>query len=799
MAATFRSSCAGLAFLTLAGFLSPLGAQTVATPIENAAARARHAFERGDFETAAALWSATARRGGVRQRVEALAGASAAHQALGQINPALERAQQALAVARGTGERPSLALSHARLGSLYVYTRRGVLAESHLQQALDLATQIGDRSLAARIWNDRGNLRATQEQNEQARQSYTQSAALASDAGDAVVAARAKANLAALLARTPRGTASSGAASSGATDDASRTAEVLMRPVAPSHDKAQILMALANAVRAAARASEPGSPPAETNARRALELFAQARQVAHSIGDTRSLSLALGYTGQVLEEQVLAPGGEAPERARIEEALRLTRQARFLAQQAGSPLLLFAWEWQTGRLLRAQGQTDPAIDALRRAGDTLQELCDCAGYQGALPALSALAPVTPGAARGSSATAVFYQLADLLLQKAAASESGDVVGAQKYLMEARDSVERQRGAELRDYFNDSCVAAGLGRVRDVEAVLQDAAAVYFVPLPDRTEILLGLPTGLRRFSSPIGAAALAARARRLRLLLSRAATERYRAASRELYDALIRPLEDTLQQNKIQTLVLIPDGALRTIPLAALHDGEQFLVEKFSLATAPGLTLLDPRPLARQDPQVLAGGVSKAVQGFPALDGVPREMANLARSRGATVLLNENFGKAAAQSTIARGEQAIVHIASHGQFSSNPDDTFLLAFDGKLSLGDLEAVIRPRQFRGFPVEMLVLSACETAAGDDRAALGLAGVAIRSGARSALATLWSVSDEATTLLIERFYANLKKSNVSKARALQQAQIELLRDPRFEHPAFWSAYLVIGNWL
>jgi CHAT domain-containing protein len=793
MAPIFRPARVALTLLVVACFSSPARAQTVAAPAENAAARAQHAFERGDFETAAALWAASARRGSEYSRVEALVRASAAHQALGQINPALERAQQALAMASGAGERKALARAHTRLGSLYVYTRRGLLAESHLQQALDLAQKSGDLALAARIWNDRGNLRATQEQHEQARQSYVQSAALAAQAGDKISAARAQTNLAALLARRQRHTAAKGAA-----DDAARVGEVLVRSAAPSHDKAQILMALANVSRAKAQMLGPESVPAPSHARHALELFAEAQQVAQSIGDTRSLSLALGYAGQVLEEQVLAPRGEAPERVQIEEALRLTRRARFLAQQAGSPLLLFAWEWQAGRLLRAQGETEPAIAALRRASDTLQELCDCAGYQGALPALSALAPATPGATQ-SSATAVFYQLADLLLQKAAASEGQSGTGAQKYLAEARDAVERQRGAELRDYFNDSCVAAGLGRVRDVEAVLQDAAAVYFVPLPDRTEILLGLPSGLRRFSSPIGASALAARARQLRLLLSRAATGRYRAASRAMYDALIRPLEATLQENKIQTLVLIPDGALRTIPLAALHDGEQFLVEKYSLATAPGLTLLDPRPLARGNPQVLAGGVSKAVQGFPALEGVPHEMANLAHSRGATVLLNEGFGKAAAQSSIARGEQAIVHIASHGQFSSNAAETFLLAFDGKLSLGDLEAAIRPRQFRGFPVEMLVLSACETAAGDDRAALGLAGVAIRSGARSALATLWSVSDEATTLLIERFYSNLKKSNVSKARALQQAQVELLRDPRFEHPAFWSAYLVIGNWL
>ena len=124
----------------------------------------------------------------------------------------------------------------------------------------------------------------------------------------------------------------------------------------------------------------------------------------------------------------------------------------------------------------------------------------------------------------------------------------------------------------------------------------------------------------------------------------------------------------------------------------------------------------------------------------------------------------------------------------------------MLTYDGKLTLDNLEALIRPSQYRGKPVELLVLSACQTAAGDDRAALGLAGVAVKAGARSALASLWSVNDQSTSALITEVYHQLREHpTISKARALQAAQIKLLDDRRYRHPCYWAPYLLIGNWL
>ena len=139
-------------------------------------------------------------------------------------------------------------------------------------------------------------------------------------------------------------------------------------------------------------------------------------------------------------------------------------------------------------------------------------------------------------------------------------------------------------------------------------------------------------------------------------------------------------------------------------------------------------------------------------------------------------------------------------MATHAQFTGDPATSFLLTGDRPLTLDALAKSVGPTQYRR-PLELLVLSACQTAAGNDRAALGLAGVAIRAGARSAIGSLWSISDEAAYELVTNFYRNLRDEKASKAEALRRAQLTLLADTEnhFDHPYYWSPYLMISNWL
>jgi CHAT domain-containing protein len=246
-------------------------------------------------------------------------------------------------------------------------------------------------------------------------------------------------------------------------------------------------------------------------------------------------------------------------------------------------------------------------------------------------------------------------------------------------------------------------------------------------------------------------------------------------------------------------LVFVPDGVLRTIPLAALHDGQHFLITKYAMATTPSLSLTDPRPIQRNKIKVLAVGLTESVQGFPPLPNVSIELQAIEKLYRTDLLLNRMFVVSRMEQELQDEQLNIVHIASHGRFSRDTEKSFILAFDRKLTMDQLAQLVGLFRFRDTPLELLTLSACETAVGDDRAALGLAGIAIKAGARSALATLWHIDDPASSLLIAEFYRQLHDPAVSRAVALQRAQVQLLNNPYYRHPGYWSPFLLINNWL
>ena len=360
--------------------------------------------------------------------------------------------------------------------------------------------------------------------------------------------------------------------------------------------------------------------------------------------------------------------------------------------------------------------------------------------------------------------------------------------------------ERFKSLELEDYFQDDCVAALQAKTRGVDNLSANTAALYPVVLPDRLELLVNLPSGMKKVTVAMNRAELTAQIRTLRLYLEKRTTRQYLPAAQALYKALILPIEPWLKEQSVDTLVFIPDGSLRTIPLAALHDGNQFLIEKFAIATSPGLTLTDPRTIPRKDTQILLNGLTEGVQDFSPLPFVEQELQQIADLyQSHTILKNEGFRVNNLREELADIPYRIVHIASHGQFNADNRETFVLAYDNKISMNTLEDLLGLSRYRNNPVELLTLSACQTAAGDDRAALGLAGVAIKAGARSALASLWFINDRASSVLVTEFYRQLQNPKLSKAKALQQAQLILLKQRRYRHPSLWAPFLLIGNWL
>jgi CHAT domain-containing protein len=220
------------------------------------------------------------------------------------------------------------------------------------------------------------------------------------------------------------------------------------------------------------------------------------------------------------------------------------------------------------------------------------------------------------------------------------------------------------------------------------------------------------------------------------------------------------------------------------------------------VAVAPGLSLVDPRPLDRDGSKILLAGVSESVQEMPALAAVERELEAVREAFGGEgeVLLNDAFTSEALDREVNRLRPAIVHVASHSIFTGDPETSFLLTHGDRVSMNHLSTIVGRTRYRtDRPVELLTLSGCRTAAGDDRAALGLAGVAVRSGARSAVGSLWQVGDSPASQLMVAFYGALRDSGVSKSEALRRAQLEMIRSENYAHPFFWSPFLLIGNWL
>ena len=688
--------------------------------------------------------------------------AAEADLALGRNPDALDKLRQALTLAQRLGNQSLLAAVENSLGNGYLLAGRRPEAEPLLLSSVERARKARSMQTAASALNNLGNLRAAEGRFDDAGLLYREAQQSAETAGNKTLALRAAGNRARSLIDAGR---------YGDATALLRTLDGEMRALEQTHDKA---FGLINLGRLYARILAAGVTPAGEWSKRSYAALTDGLAVADAINDARARSYALGYLGELYEQG-----------ARREEALQFTQQAIVAAQVANAPEILFRWQWQAGRLLRSQGEGEQAILSYQQAVTTL------AGVRQDL---------TAGAARASfrdSIGPVYSELADLLLERSASLTDPKL--AAQHLVDARSTMELFKGAELQDYFQDDCVTALRARTAGIDQLAPRTAALYPIILKDRLELLLTLPDGMKRFTTRVPAETLTSEIRAFRLLLEKRTTHQYYPHARKLYDWLIAPIAAELDKHQVDTLVIVPDGALRTIPLAALHDGEQFLIARYALVTTPGLTLTDPRPLPRERAQLLLNGLTESVQGFAPLPFVAEELQSIHKIYGGRMLQNGQFTLSNMQKGLEQTPYSIVHIASHGQFDSDSEKTFLLTYEGKLSMDKLEQFLSLSKFRTEAVELLTLSACQTAAGDDRAALGLAGVAIKAGARSALATLWTVNDPASALMVSDFYRHLHSPGVSKAKALQQAQLGVLKDIRYRHPNYWSAFLLIGNWL
>jgi CHAT domain-containing protein len=293
----------------------------------------------------------------------------------------------------------------------------------------------------------------------------------------------------------------------------------------------------------------------------------------------------------------------------------------------------------------------------------------------------------------------------------------------------------------------------------------------------------------------------------------------YLPPAQNMYQWLVAPLEADLKALDIQNLVFIMDSGLRSIPMSALHDGQGFLVEKYSVSLMPSLGLTDSRYKDIKDSQVLAMGASKFSNQAP-LPAVPVELSQITSLWKGQSFLNQEFTLTNLKAQRRQKPFGIVHLATHAFFQpGEPSNSYIQLSDTKLGLNQL----RQLGWNDPAVELLVLSACKTAQGNEEVELGFAGLAVQAGVKSALASLSFISDEGTMALMTEFYEQLQQAPI-KAEALRRAQVAMLKgevkledgqlitpsqtlplppelaklgNQTLSHPKFWAAFTLIGN--
>jgi CHAT domain-containing protein len=523
--------------------------------------------------------------------------------------------------------------------------------------------------------------------------------------------------------------------------------------------------------------------------------------------------------------------------------------------QNDHPELLFRLERQLGILLGKQGKRQKAVEAYRRAVKHLQ-------FRQEYRTLSQYFR--------DMEIKIHFELADLLLRQAKAP-----VGKKKLaiLKDAIDSIESFKAAELRNYFQDDCITeAELEKRQKLTSVKvtddmgnflsshSNTAIFYPIIFEDRVELLLAFHDDgrfvIKQIIAPISVKDLNENVHAFRERLEDFEDNPYAPHSKdknyslcggdekkelfcanELYKGLIKPINAILRKNGIDTLVIISHDILLTTPFAALYnrDSGRYLIEDYALVVTPGWKLTNTEFFQRENFRTLLIGISEKVGGFDALPSVKDELdwiiaALKLKGLKSDRLENSKFTIPNVEEYLRNNFYSIIHFSTHGDFvEEEPNMSYLLAYDKKLRMKRLETLIRTAKSSSKkPLELLNLSACLTAKGNKRAALGLSGMALKTGASSVIGTLWPATErmgvkkgelstsetaknekgfQPISELMKKFYERLiQDKNLSKAKALQQAQIDWFREQRkkgesklSDSPYFWAPFVLIGNWL
>ncbi|ABA23782.1 Tetratricopeptide TPR_4 [Trichormus variabilis ATCC 29413] len=515
------------------------------------------------------------------------------------------------------------------------------------------------------------------------------------------------------------------------------------------------------------------------------KILAVARQQAEQLQDVRAGSFVLGNLGHLYELS-----------HQWSIAQDLTRKALNLSQSIHAPDIDYRWQWQLGRVLcqgkrqcEQQGDMQGAIAAYTEAFNTLQNIRTDLIATNKNVQFSFRETVEP----------VYRRLVDLLLQSSAPSQDN--------LIQARNVIEALQVAKLQNYLQQTCQDTRLELDQVIDSKDQTSAIIYAIILDDRVEVILKRPNQKLDHYATKPQEKIEEVVKRLYQNLQEVGSyEEVQQDGQQVYSWLIQPIEKKLKESKIKNLVFVLDGFLRKIPMASLYDGQQYLVEKYAVSLALGLQVREPKPLNRSKMQVLAASLTEppnkpGFSGFSRLANVNQEVREI-KNTGIAVhwITDKEFTTKNFNQKLNTSNFDVIHLATHGLFSADRENTFVVTADGKLKIDDFDQLfIDQQQNSTHKIELLILSACQTATGNDQAVMGIAGATVQAGASSAIASLWDLDDEASVPFIKEFYQHLGQPNISRAEALRLAQQALLKNPKYDHPRYWAPYVLIGSWL
>ena len=462
------------------------------------------------------------------------------------------------------------------------------------------------------------------------------------------------------------------------------------------------------------------------------------------------------------------------ERGNFESALDHARQAQLFAQAESATDSLFRAQHLAGQIYQNIGDREAALAAYKNAIASLDLLNRDSVAIDIEQRTNFRLEIEP----------IYREALKLLLYRPKIAKAD--------LKEALAISDKLRLAQLQNYFGEECFEINESQNQDSQTAT-NATVINSIILDERVFFILQLANGEIHYSqAEIGRREITKLAEQWSQELQTTFVWEFRRNSREFYDLIIEPFEAKLEAEDPEVLIFVHDGILRNLPMAALFDGEEFLAQKWASVSSLGLNFTSV-PIEARKNQVAAFGLEAEIPGWSKLENVGKEIRDVREIVGGKEFLNQQFTVNNLYRQLDESEYSIVHLATHGYFGGAAETSFILAYEQQISALQLENILSQTQ---QIFDLVVLSACETATGSDRAILGLAGVAARSGVKSTLGSFWQVQDEAQSQTIEAFYTYWQDPEYNKATALQKVQIEQIE--QYAHPAQWAALTLIGDY-